>query len=520
MPRMYSSVLNQKLNEQPDGTVKNNAGGFSYALDKWKRLDQFLILGSEGGTHYLTERKLTLQNVKNLQACIQEDGVRVVNRIAEISEAGRAIKNDPAIFALLLCTKSSNLATRQAAYQAFTRILRIPTHLFTFMEMAKDLKYGRSNGLRKAVGRFYNSYDTPKDLAYHLIKYQSRNGWSHEDVIRLMHPTPKDGDFNNLFRFALEKWVPTNDSEYGKFLVGATEALRSTDSARVVQLIDSHNLSWEMVNTELLNDAKVLGKLAERMPVTASLRNLNRFVKTGLLVPFSETSKILTERFSNPEIIAKSKVHPLQVLVAMKMNSNLPPNVKDALDEAFSLSFSNAPVTNKKMYVAVDVSGSMSNPIPIGRNPVQYGQGISVREAAAAIALTVAKREPNYYIAGFSSGMVELGITKKDTIDTATRKADRSFDSTRISVPIADAGNRKMKVDAFVIITDNEVNMNPHPTPVLRAYRKDFNPETKLIVIGMTSNGFSVADPNDSRALDIVGFDTNMHSIISEFVGM
>jgi len=520
MPRLYSSALANKQLSEPDGTVKNNAGGFSYALDQWKRLDQFLIIGSEGGTYYLTERKLTLQNVSNLQSCIKEDGVRVVNRIAEISEAGRAIKNDPAIFALVLCTKATNEATRIAAYQAFNRVIRIPTHLFSFMEMAKDLGYGRSHGLRKAVSRFYSSYDTPKDLAYHLIKYQQRNGWSHQDLIRLMHPTPKDVQFNDLFRFVLEKWVPSDDTDYGAFLVGATESLRSTDPNRIIQLIDKHNLSWEMVNTAMLNDKNVLAKLGERMPTTASLRNLNRFDKAGLLVPFSDFSKTLISRFTSQEAISKSMVHPLQILMASRMNPGIDPRVIDALDEAFNLSFENAPVTNKKLYIAVDVSGSMGSVIQM--NPREYtANGIQVREAAAAIALTIAKREPNYYIAGFAHTMRELGITKKDTITSATKKAyDSAFGSTRISVPIADAGNRKMVVDGFVIITDSEVNMSPHPTPVLKQYRKDFNPNAKLIVIGMTSNGFTVADPNDRNSLDIVGFDTSMHSIISEFVGM
>ncbi len=32
--------------------VPNSAGGFTWAVDRWSRLDRFLILGSEGGTFY------------------------------------------------------------------------------------------------------------------------------------------------------------------------------------------------------------------------------------------------------------------------------------------------------------------------------------------------------------------------------------------------------------------------------------------------------------------------------------
>ena len=35
----------------------------------------------------------------------------------------------------------------------------------------------------------------------------------------------------------------------------------------------------------------------------------------------------------------------------------------------------------------------------------------------------------------------------------------------------------------------------------------------------MTSNGFSIADPNDAGMLDVVGFDTATPQVISGFAG-
>ena len=51
----------------------------------------------------------------------------------------------------------------------------------------------------------------------------------------------------------------------------------------------------------------------------------------------------------------------------------------------------------------------------------------------------------------------------------------------------------------------------------LEQYRQKFGIPAKLIVVGMTSNGFSIADPNDAGMLDVVGFDTATPNIISEF---
>lgn len=40
----------------------------------------------------------------------------------------------------------------------------------------------------------------------------------------------------------------------------------------------------------------------------------------------------------------------------------------------------------------------------------------------------------------------------------------------------------------------------------------------KLVVVGMTSNGFSVADPDDAGMLDVVGFDTAAPALIADFI--
>ena len=66
---------------------RNNAGGFVFALDKWAKLDRWLILGCEGGSYYVSERQMTRDNAKTILECLAEDGVRTVQRIVEISDA-------------------------------------------------------------------------------------------------------------------------------------------------------------------------------------------------------------------------------------------------------------------------------------------------------------------------------------------------------------------------------------------------------------------------------------------------
>src|SRR5262245_41671218 len=114
----HFSLRETPQSEPLPGTVKNAAGGYAFPVDDWTRLDRFLILGSEGGSYYASERKLTRENAEGVIRCIAEDGARAVGRIAEVSHSGRAPKNDPAIFALALAASVGDDAARGAAMAA------------------------------------------------------------------------------------------------------------------------------------------------------------------------------------------------------------------------------------------------------------------------------------------------------------------------------------------------------------------------------------------------------------------
>lgn len=84
--------------------IPNNAGGFAFAADDLLQLKRFLILGTVGGTYYVGERKLTKQNLEVVERLLKAGaGRQVVDLVVEISQAGRAASNDPALFALARC---------------------------------------------------------------------------------------------------------------------------------------------------------------------------------------------------------------------------------------------------------------------------------------------------------------------------------------------------------------------------------------------------------------------------------
>src|SRR3954471_23965016 len=90
------------------GQVPNNAGGHAWAVDVWARLRRFLVLGSESGSYYASEWKLTRENARAVEAAVREDGARAVAEIVAVSREGRAPKNDPALYALALAAGSAD----------------------------------------------------------------------------------------------------------------------------------------------------------------------------------------------------------------------------------------------------------------------------------------------------------------------------------------------------------------------------------------------------------------------------
>ena len=87
------------------------------------------------------------------------------------------------------------------------------------------------------------------------------------------------------------------------------------------------------------------------------------------------------------------------------------------------------------------------------------------------------------------------------------------------ALPVLWTTRYKLNVSAFITYTDSETWAGTiHPTQALRQYRSEFVGDAKAVVVGMTSNGFTLADPNDRGMLDVVGFDTSVPAVIADFV--
>ena len=527
--------------------VKNNAGGFVFTIDKWSQMLRFLILESENGTYYVGEKKLTAENAGNTVKCIQENPRKAVDLILDVSTNGRASKQDATLFALALACTFAPEKDRPYAYAAITKVCRTGTMLFQFVDMIKSLR-GWSRGLRNGVSKFYTMKPLDK-LELQVIKYRNRAGYTHKDVMRLSHPQTTDTARNTLLKYAVGKMDKDHATitEFGTFmdkfkLVGAYEDAKGldpkshSDTKKLVNLITDSGLPREGVPTQFLNKPDVWHALLEKMPVTGLVRNLGKM--SSLDMTRSNMSVATTQIVSllrNEEAIKKSRIHPMQLLMALKtygngrgdrgsLTWNPNPKILDALDDAFYLSFGNVESTGKRHMLALDVSGSM------GWNYCA-GNLITAREASAAMSMLTARTEANHDFIAFTDGgrstsgygrnrgVTPLSISPRDKLGSVVSAiSNLPFGGTDCALPMIYAEKHKIPVDTFVIYTDNETWAgNIHPKQALDSYRQKMGIPARVAVVGMTASGFSIADPKDSGMLDVVGFDTATPNILREF---
>jgi 60 kDa SS-A/Ro ribonucleoprotein len=358
------------------GQVANSAGGYAWAVDDWTRLRRFLILGSEGGSYYASESKLTRENARAVERCIDADGVRAVAEIERVSHEGRAPKNDPALFALALAAGLGDQPTRKAALEALPQVARTGTHLFQFATFVEGFRgWGRS--LRRAVGRWYA--ERPVDaLAYQAVKYRQREGVTHRDLLRLAHPAGSVTAGNPTLEVSREharlfEWIVRGGETDGlpRMIEGFARAQSAEAPAETAALVREFGLPREALQSDHLASAEVWEALLEDMPMTALVRNLATLTRVGVLAPGSEGTAKVVAQLGDAERIRRARVHPIALLAALRTYAagrgargrhtwNPVREVVDALDAGFYTAFENVEPTGKRLLLALDVSGSMT----------------------------------------------------------------------------------------------------------------------------------------------------------------
>ena len=517
--------------------VKNSNGGYVYKVGNWDQLVRFLILGTYGGTYYIKENELTVLNYDVILDCLKEDGVRVVSEILRVSESGLAPKNDFAVFALAVAAAHGDEQTKQLAYEVLPRVCRIATHLFQFLEDSKAFR-GRGNGFNRAIRRWYTN-KTIDQQAYQMVKYRSRNSWSHRDVLRTIRIKPENVEASALYGWAVTgEWKPGKievnvdghvlsngfDVAKPKIIEGFEKSQAATSTSELVKVIKQYDLTWEAVPTQYLKDKSVWEALLSNTPPIALMRNLGNMSSAGVFDAGEwDNTKLAIDTLTNVEKLRKNHCHPMQSVIAQITYAHgggfkgsntwaVNPKLVDALNDSFYASMQAIVPTGKKFLVGVDESQSMTQASAVS--------GLNCKEAAAIMALTTYVAEPNCQVIFFDTKYREEDKMSKHMSLNDAKKLARNGGGTNLNLPMQYALDKKIKdIDVFVVFTDNETwEKHRHAQDLFNEYRNTYNANAKLIVCSMVANVYTVGDPKDPATLQTIGLDASLPKVISSFV--
>jgi 60 kDa SS-A/Ro ribonucleoprotein len=505
--------------------VKNNAGGYSFEISDIERLKRFLLLGTDGGTYYVSEEKLTADNASFVIDFIKRDSEKVFDTLKEIADAGRAPKYNTILFVFALLLTFGDKATLKRAYPALAQLCYTPSQLFSLLTFLKPLR-GWSRGLRTAVGNWYLDRDNVR-LAYQLVKYRQRAGYDHKDVLRLCHVKCTDAEKNNILKYAVGKLsapselLPSQINCFEGLSKLPEECWKGQGLIYTLESIKVNRLTWEMIPTERLNNPEVLTALVDEMPPTALMRNLNRFAYTGLTNGQNDLVMKICDKLKDVEKLKLNKVHPVNVITSLmtykqghgdKGNKTWEVNqhILDALHDCYKLAMQTIEPTGKHILVGVDISGSMTTEVS--------GMKMSCAQLGMILAHTMLITEPRVDAICFDSLPSPYPFGKRHSLDTILNETP-SGGSTDCAIPLGWAIQQNLPVDAIVILTDNETWAGKsHSAKVLEVLRRT-RPNVKIIEIAMIAGCYSSFENNDPNILRIVGFDATVLTLMQEFIG-
>ncbi|MFI6813720.1 TROVE domain-containing protein [Nonomuraea sp. NPDC050328] len=526
--------------------VRDNAGGYVFAKDLWQQVEDFLILGTAGGTYYLGQDRLTADNAGTLFQAIREDGVRVVELVTAVSTARppRAPKQRPALFALAAAYAQGDAGTRQAAKAVLAKVARTTDHLAQFFGYYKNLggkpsprggtapRAGRS--LRTALGSWFLQGE-PDAVAFKAVKARQRKtpqgeAFDLRDVLRIAHPVADTAQ-----RKALFGWIAGNvsDDEARDELPAVDRFLTAkavTTVEQTVRVVTEARVPWEFLPDAMLKEPAVWEALVDTIGMTALIRNLARMTRIGTLAPMADATARAVSRLTDADAISKARIHPMDAWLALRVygsGRSQPspratvqtwqpvPAIRDALEETYELAFGAVAPSGKRLLIAVDSSGSMTwANLHAGGSPIG-----SPYEVGCAMAVMLSRIERG-----------DAHVIEVDTQVHASRVTPRtnlreiaswtpSGGGTDLSLPFSWAQQERMEVDGIVVFTDSETWAgHRHASQALTAYRQTLAGHARVVVASLAANGLTIADPEDDGVLNLAGLDASLPMVVGGFL--
>ena len=204
--------------------VLNCSGGYVWKLSTIEHVNRYLVLGGAKDMGYYYKQandashECALSVLQMIRSPDESQFVQLCDLLKAVSLGGRAPKQEPVLLSLAAAIVfAKNAKEKEIAFETAKVCIRIPTHMFMLTGFVRDLSMAKTvdkgkgwgTGFRKAMAHYYLSH-TGRELAYHMTKYQNREGWTHADMIRMLHINPAtlaDDGARLMFDYVMMKYA-------------------------------------------------------------------------------------------------------------------------------------------------------------------------------------------------------------------------------------------------------------------------------------------------------------------------
>lgn len=489
----------------------NNAGGAAYLLTPQETLASIACTGFFGDTFYVKAEDQLKAIVEAAGKCDDQ----FVAKVAVYARQSGLMRDAPAVLCAYLFGK------RALPDAIFFRVINNMRMLSNFVACVRSGQFGRRS-LGNAGKRLISMW-LAKRSCHYLWSWSSSTSPSLADILRLARPRPET--------FDADMGRPLLDAEraaFYRYVVGKDVVL--TKLPQVVQdtlafFNDNTKPLPEDVQFLKLSGQKLLPEhwrqLIEGGGFEFVRRNLTTAQKHGVLKD-ERVLEMVVKKLSSPEEVQRARQLPFQLLTtlaAIHDDVEMPGAVKVAMFKALENSLSNVPELKGHVWIAVDVSSSMSGrPAPTSRT--------TYVEIASMFCAALARKNHDAKVVLFNTGAVYHTVNPLDSLATIAQGIARYVGGgTSCAAPLLLLDEDKRSVDTFIMISDNESWADRHnfystmSTGSVAAWNRIRQrcPKARQVRINISPNGTDQI-PRQPDTLRVAGFSDAVFTAIASWL--
>lgn len=503
--------------------VTNRAGAPAFRRSLQEQVVQVLSTGTLSDTFYATREELAKEALQVLTEARDTIPSFLARALVWAREEG-LMKSLPVLGLVVL--SSAGARTRELFENAFPRVVKTPDDLRSFAEIAKSGAIHGRKGLGGMAVKAVRSHLEGMS-EYHALKYGSAasRGITLGDLVKLAHPKPATAEASERFGWLIRGSEALGLNLASNSQIRALESLKkATTEMEAIALIRQGRLPFEVVVPSLKETSTAIwSELLRQAPYFNLLRNLATFTRHGVFQS-EENVALAVAKLTNPGAVEHSKVLPFRFFDAYRQYvsiENGDSRIANALREALELSFVNMPsFGDRKVAIGTDVSGSMNDPI------TPEGETRFIDIAGVFTGALLKRIEGRAIPLPFDTEIRRNHSlsSRDDVMVTAGKISSYGGGGTAVGAPIQELLDRKIKVDAFIGITDNEDwsygqghSVRGSFLDLWREYRQQIAPCAKAYLVTIAPYRDAVAPSGEhgvrfiygwsDRALRFIGLD-------------